>query len=106
MLRPYNRVCVNASGTINTIKINYSRCGGLLKAMGHPIRLKILEGLLQDECNVKRIVEKLGVAQSTVSQHLGILRHTGIIKARKEGVKTCYKVIDDRVRKIIEILKD
>jgi len=62
-------------------------------------------GLLKDECNVAQIQKVLGLPQSTISQHLRILKNAGIIKGRKEGTKICYRVIDARVRKIVEIIK-
>jgi len=86
--------------------MDYSRDSDLLKAIGHPIRLKILQGLMKNECDVSKIIKTLGIAQSTVSQHLGILRTRKIIKARKDGVKTCYGIVDDRIRKIITILSE
>lgn len=76
----------------------------IFKALGHPIRLKIVDGLLSHPCNVGEIVEGLGLPQSTVSQHLGILRNRGIIAPEKDGVRTCYKVVDSKVRRIIKCL--
>lgn len=76
----------------------------IFKAVGHPVRIKIVAGLMRNEktgCNVNKMVEKLGLAQSTVSQHLGVLRRAGIIVPKKSGVETCYKVVDPVVRKII-----
>jgi len=84
--------------------MNYEKKSELLKALGHPVRLKMVEGLMNDECNVNKIVDVLNIPQSTASQHLGILKNRGIVVARKEGVKTCYRVIDKRVRKIIHAL--
>jgi ArsR family transcriptional regulator len=78
----------------------------LLKAMGHPVRLRIVIGLLSCHyCNVNDIVEKLKLPQSTVSQQLAVLRSRGIIAPRKEGVKTCYHVVDKRAAHIAEFLK-
>jgi ArsR family transcriptional regulator len=85
--------------------MNYEKESELLKALGHPIRLKMVEGLMKHECNVNKVMSVLGLPQSTVSQHLGKLKEKGILVARKEGVRTCYKVADERVRKILEILK-
>lgn len=78
---------------------------GILKALGHPIRLEIVNNLMKDECNVNNMVKRLGIPQSTVSQHLRILQDKGIIKPRKEGVITCYRVVDKDVKDIIKILK-
>jgi len=77
----------------------------MLKALGHPTRLRIIIGLIENECNVGQIQKVLGLPQSTISQHLRVLKNAGIIKGRREGTKTCYRVIDVRVRKIIEIIK-
>ena len=77
----------------------------ILKALGHPARLKIVEGLILHPCNVSEIVEGLGLPQSTVSQHLGVLKNHGIISPRKEGVQTCYLVSDKRVRRIVKMLR-
>ncbi|MBN1492618.1 MAG: winged helix-turn-helix transcriptional regulator [Candidatus Omnitrophica bacterium] len=76
----------------------------LLKALGHPIRLQLVTGLMDNECNVNDIVVKLNLPQSTISQHLGILRTRGIIAPHKEGVRTCYKVVDPRIKHIISSL--
>jgi len=77
----------------------------LLKALGHPIRLRIVEDLLVDECNVNKIMNTLNIPQSTVSQHLGVLKNKGIVVARKDGVRTCYRVVEKKVQRIVEILK-
>ncbi len=76
-----------------------------LKAIAHPARLKMLEGLIKNECNVTLIQKKLGLPQSTISQHLKILKNAGIIKGRREGTKICYSVVNNRVIKIIDIIK-
>ncbi len=77
----------------------------LLKALGHPVRLRIVAALAgSKECNVNNMVSRLNIPQSTVSQHLGILKSRGIITFRKKGVETCYFVEDERVKKILEAL--
>jgi len=87
------------------VTLNYEEISETLKALAHPARLRIVLGLLKDECNVAQIQKVLGLPQSTISQHLRILKNAGIIKGRKEGTKICYRVIDARVRKIVEIIK-
>lgn len=86
--------------------MDFEKDSEILKALGHPIRLKMLCGLLMDnDCNVNKIVDELELPQSTVSQHLGILRNKGIIKPVKDGVRTCYQVVDKRVVDIIRLFK-
>ncbi|MCK4448574.1 MAG: winged helix-turn-helix transcriptional regulator [Candidatus Marinimicrobia bacterium] len=76
----------------------------MLKAIAHPARLKIIAGLLKNECNVSQIQLALRLPQSTISQHLKVLRNVGIIKGRREGTKVCYKVIVKWVEVIIRII--
>ena len=90
---------------MDKIAIYYEELTKLLKALAHPARLKIVIGLIKNECNVAQIQSVLGLPQSTISQHLRILKNADIIKGRREGNKTCYRVIDARVRKIMEIIK-
>lgn len=85
--------------------MDFEKVSGILKALGHPVRLEIVKNLMKDECNVNAMVNRLGLPQSTVSQHLRVLQDKGIIKPRKEGVVTCYRVIDEQVRDMIEIFK-
>ena len=85
--------------------MDYDKDSEVLKALGHPVRLKMVEGLMSNECNVNKIVDVLNIPQSTASQHLSVLKHHGIVVARKDGVRTCYRVVDQRVKKIIKILK-
>jgi len=78
----------------------------IFKALAHPIRLKIVCGLAKkEECNVSVMVEKLGVPQPTVSQHLNILKNAGIITGFKKGTQVCYQVTNEDAKKIVEVLK-
>lgn len=85
--------------------MDYDKQSELLKAIGHPIRLKMVEGLMSNECNVNKIMDVLNIPQSTVSQHLAKLKAAGVLVSRKEGVKTCYRVSNNQVREIIKALK-
>lgn len=84
---------------------DYAKESELLKALAHPVRLKMVEGLMGRECNVTKMVAALKIPQSTVSQHLGVLKRRGIVEIRKDGVKTCYRVVDSKVADIIKILR-
>jgi len=79
----------------------------IFKALAHPIRLKIVCGLIKkEECNVSIMVEKLGLPQPTVSQHLTILKSAGIIEGYRKGTQICYKVTDETTKKLIKVLGD
>ncbi|MFP3860994.1 MAG: ArsR/SmtB family transcription factor [Bacteroidales bacterium] len=83
------------------MKRNFEQLAECMKALGHPIRLQIVEGLIKDECNVSEIQNNLNLPQSTISQHLRILKNASIITNRREGNKVCYKVLDNWVKEII-----
>ena len=86
-------------------RIDCNKVSELFKALGHPIRMRIVCGLMNgDGCNVNKIVENLQLPQSTVSQHLAVLRNQGIISYRKEGVMTCYSVSHEMVREIMSMI--
>ena len=85
--------------------MNYEEISETFKALAHPARLEMVVGLIKDECNVGQIQKALGLPQSTISQHLRVLRNANIIRGRREGTKTCYRVIDSQVRKFVKIIK-
>lgn len=63
----------------------------MLKALGNPIRFQIVEYLAEKEtCITNDIVKELPLAQSTISQHLKVLREAGLIHGETEGPATCY----------------
>jgi ArsR family transcriptional regulator, arsenate/arsenite/antimonite-responsive transcriptional repressor len=63
----------------------------LAKALGHPARVKILRFLLeQEECMAGAISDVVPLAQSTVSQHLKVLREAGLIHGEVDGIRICY----------------
>ena len=61
------------------------------KALSHPARIQILQTLgTQGECLCGQVVEVVGLAQSTVSQHLKVLREAGLISGTPDGPRSCY----------------
>jgi len=83
---------------------DFTQDADVLKALGHPVRLKIVAGLCTKECNVKNIWECLGLPQATVSQHLALLKNKGIIEGKRDGAEVYYSVIHPLAKKIVEIL--
>ena len=76
------------------------RVAEILKVLGHPVRLRIVQTLLTEESCVKNIWSCLDLPQATVSQHLSVLKGKGIVDSAREGVTMRYWVSDD-VSKII-----
>lgn len=63
----------------------------LAKVLGHPARVAILQHLFKiDACVCGDLVEEIGLAQPTISQHLKELKQTGLIKGTIEGTSVCY----------------
>lgn len=82
------------------------RAARSLKAMSHPIRLKILCVLGGQEISVQDIVDSVGTSQSNISQHLAILKDKGILNSRKDANRVFYKVGDVRTLRLIEMMRD
>lgn len=82
------------------------RAAQCLKAMSHPLRLKILCTLGNDKVSVQDIVEQVGTTQSNISQHLGILRDKGIVACYKDANRVFYYVDDQRTLQLIQMLKE
>jgi ArsR family transcriptional regulator len=77
-----------------------------LKAMAHPLRLKILCILGgAGEVSVQDIVEQVGTSQSNISQHLSILREKGILASRKDANKVYYRVADPKILQLIGAMR-
>ena len=77
-----------------------------LKAMAHPLRLKILCILGgAGEISVHDIVERVGTSQSNISQHLSILREKGILASRKDANKVYYRIGDPKIVSLIGALR-
>jgi ArsR family transcriptional regulator len=75
-----------------------------LKLLGHPVRLKIIVGLLNHPCCVKEIWECLGLPQAVISQHLAKLKTGSIIEGKRFGVEHHYMVANPMVKIIAEYL--
>ncbi|NCD68212.1 ArsR/SmtB family transcription factor [Mucilaginibacter agri] len=68
-----------------------NRLALLLKAIAHPARIAILQHIIAaNACICGDLVDELGLAQATISQHLKELKNAGIIQGTIEGVKVCY----------------
>ncbi len=73
--------------------------GELCKALGHPARVRLIRILLdKGECISGDLAEEFSLAQSTVSEHLRILKDAGLIKGTIDGPRRCYCVNEQRLR--------
>jgi DNA-binding transcriptional ArsR family regulator len=86
-------------------KADIDRASRALKAMSHPLRLKILCTLGEEEVSVQDIVEHVGTSQSNISQHLAILRDKDILATRKDANRVYYKIGDPRLLQLISMMR-
>ena len=79
-----------------------NKLASLFKGLGHPARIAILQYIIdQKTCICNDLVEELGLAQATISQHLKELKSIGIIKGSIEGKSVCY-CIDENIWKTVQ----
>lgn len=80
----------------------YEEIAELLKALSHPVRLCIANGLLgKGSCNVSHMQDCLNIPQSTISQHIQKLKSAGIIEGSRHGNEIYYSVTNPVVIKLI-----
>ena len=77
----------------------------LAKAIGHPVRVRILRALSRGDCRVCRdIVSEMPLAQSTVSEHLRILKEAGLIRSREAGGRVLYCISEDALQRLKDLI--
>jgi ArsR family transcriptional regulator len=75
----------------------------LFKAMGNPMRIRVLEMLCERERSVGEMIVELGVGASALSQQLGVLRGSGLVRARREASAVYYSVTTPRVADLLAV---
>ncbi len=74
------------------------------RALGEPTRIKLLERLREGEATVLGLTELVGTTPQNVSKHLGVLLRTGIVARRKQGNFVYYRVADETVFRLCELV--
>ena len=107
-----NRPIVRAARVVEAV-INLSdkqehieQAARALKAISHPLRLKILCVIGPEEACVQEIVDAVGTSQSNISQHLAILREKGVLMTRKDANRVYYRVGDQRTLQLIGMMRE
>lgn len=77
----------------------------MLKVIGHPLRLKLIEGLEEGEMCVNEIQKTLGTSQAIVSQQLSILKQQGIVRPQRRGNKIFYSILTRSVLSILDCIR-
>ena len=77
----------------------------LFKAIGHPLRIRLLEQLVVGECSVGVLAERLGVELGGVSQQLAVLRRAGIVITRRDGTTVHYSLRDPAMVELLTVAR-
>lgn len=77
----------------------------IFQALAHPTRIAILELLQGGEVSAGILIEKLGMEQANVSQHLSVLRNKRIVYNRKSGTQVFYSVRDPIITQVLQLMK-
>ena len=86
------------------LSMNLEKKANILKALGQPTRLRIMEYLRDGERCVCEIFPAIGGQQSNVSRHLSVLKRAGLVLDRREGVSIFYRVKDPAIFKVLDRL--
>ena len=89
---------------MNRPEEKFNRAAQMLKALGHPLRLALACGLRHQPRTQTFIADKLGLPQSTVAQHLKVLRSEGLIKSERHGVEVVFSLDDPALSRILDTL--
>lgn len=83
-----------------------ARAARVIRVLGHPLRLRLLETLEAGERNVTDLVLASGANQALVSQHLAILRGEGVVGFRRDGGRIYYRITEPKVHRILDCIRD
>ncbi len=85
---------------------NIAKAAHCLKALAHPLRIKIIAALRDGELSVQDLVEAVGTTQSNVSQHLTIMREKNILASRRDSTQVFYRVGDCKVMDLMAMTRN
>lgn len=74
------------------------------RALGEPMRIRILDLLRDGEMTVGELADALGTTQQNISKHVAILQRAGIVGRRRDGVRTPYAITDETVLDLCAIV--
>jgi ArsR family transcriptional regulator len=83
----------------------YALKADFFRALGNPIRVRIVQVLREGERSVGSLQDELGLRSSSTSQHLAALRAQGVLESRREGTSVFYRVKDPRTLQMLELAK-
>ena len=84
----------------------YELHAAICKTFASPWRLRIVEALGDGELMVSDLVESLGISKSNVSQHLGIMRATGVVEFRRDGGRMFYRLSNPKTLQACRLMRE
>jgi DNA-binding transcriptional ArsR family regulator len=84
----------------------FERAARVIRILGHPLRLRILESLEDGERNVTDLQDELAATQAAISQQLAILRSEDVVASRREGARVFYRIIEPKVSRILDCIRE
>ncbi|HYT05411.1 MAG TPA: helix-turn-helix domain-containing protein [Gemmatimonadales bacterium] len=82
-----------------------TRAAAVIRCLGHPLRLRLLEALETGEKTVTELQEYAGVPQPMASQHLMVLKAHGVVDLRRTGPFAHYWIVEPKVKSILECIR-
>jgi len=84
----------------------YELHADICKTLSNPTRLKILNALREGEMAAGDIVAVVGARKANISQHLAVMRHKGILEARRQGANIYYRIANPKVVQACELMRE
>jgi DNA-binding transcriptional ArsR family regulator len=107
--------CVSVLGNIETMKLEKFEKSALrkifemqceiCKALGHPLRLAIVDRLNAGETSASDLIADLGISKANLSKHISLLVHNGIVESRRDGRQLFYTLTDPEIHKACSIMR-
>jgi len=87
-------------------EINIENAGQCLKVLSHPGRLRIMCVLRGGEQTVQNLEYYTGIRQTTLSQHLSLLKSRGVLVSRRETTYSFYRIANDQITELFDLIKE
>jgi ArsR family transcriptional regulator len=81
------------------------RVAAVIKCLGHPLRLRLLDAMEDGERSVTDLTHLAGASQAVVSQQLGVLRGHAVVNATRRGVHVYYGIAEPKIRDILTCIR-
>ncbi|MCA9523812.1 MAG: winged helix-turn-helix transcriptional regulator [Myxococcales bacterium] len=101
--RPIDELCEDVRQLVASPE-RARRLAQVIKGIAHETRLRLIGALCLRPYNVGELCELLGLKQNLVSQHLGMLRMLGLVRADREGGTATYQIVERRLGNLVQCL--